>query len=209
MSETKNNGKSVGAVILAAGFSSRMKQQKPFLKFDENKFFINKIIDNFMEFGCDKIIVTFNEGVSQWNEFINQFDNNSSIQFVPNKHPEYERFYSIKTGLEYIGNPDYCFIQNVDNPFIDYDILKTIYLSRTDSGYTVPIYDAKGGHPVLLGKYVIQQIKDENNIDKNLKEYLNRFERINAEVNSDKIHININTQEEYDKFFLSNKQFSR
>lgn len=185
-----------------------MKQQKPFLRFDDNTFFINKIIENFIEFGCDRIVITINEEVSQWNEFISQFDNNPSIQFVPNKHPEYERFYSIKTGLEYIGNPDYCFIQNVDNPFIDYDILKIIYLSRTDSGYTVPIYEGKGGHPVLLSKCVIQQIKDENNIDLNLKEFLTRFERINAEVNSGKIHVNINTQEEYDKIFSSNKQLS-
>ena len=208
MSKTQYNDTSVGAVILASGFSSRMNRQKPFLRFDDNKFFINKIIENFIEFGCVRIVITINEEVSQWNEFISQFDNNPSIQFVPNKHPEYERFYSIKTGLEYIGNPDFCFIQNVDNPFIDYDILKTIYLSRTDNGYTVPIFEGKGGHPVLLSKCVIRQIKDENNFDVNLKEYLTRFERKNAEVNSGKIHININTQEEYDKFFLSNKQFS-
>ena len=208
MSKTQHNDTSVGAVILASGFSSRMKQQKPFLRFDDNTFFINKIIENFIEFGCDRIVITINEEVSQWNEFISQFDNNPSIQFVPNKHPEYERFYSIKTGLEYIGNPDYCFIQNVDNPFIDYDILKIIYLSRTDSGYTVPIYEGKGGHPVLLSKCVNQQIKDENNIHLNLKEFLTRYERINAEVNSGKIHVNINTQEEYDKIFSSNKQLS-
>jgi molybdenum cofactor cytidylyltransferase len=199
------NEKSVGAVILAAGYSSRMKIPKSFLRYDEKSVFIDKIIDSFLEFECNKIIITINEEINGWVYLKNKYKDNDSIEFVENQHPEYERFFSIKTGLENIENLDYCFIQNTDNPFIDIDILNKIFKNRFDEGYTVPIYQRKGGHPILLGKKVIQKIKDSDNFNVNFKDFLNGFSRKNVDVDSNKIHININTQEEYNKYFERNE----
>ncbi len=202
MSNLRNGNDSFGAVILAAGFSSRMKTLKPFLRFDEKRVFIEKIIDDYLEFGCNRIVITINEQVKEWNTFKNKFaDKMDSIQFIANIHPEYERFFSIKTGLEFLDNQNFCFIHNADNPFIGNQLLNIIFEKRTDEGYTVPCYQGKGGHPVLFGSKVIKKIKDEQYINVNLKEFLTDFERINVEVDSDKIHININTQEEYEKYF--------
>ncbi|MFA6570487.1 MAG: NTP transferase domain-containing protein [Bacteroidota bacterium] len=193
--------KPVGAIILAAGFSSRMKIPKPFLRFDEKRVFIEKIIDNFMEFGCSKIIITTNEQISEWTEIKNKFENCGSVLFIANRHPEFERFFSIKTGLANIRDLEQCFIHNADNPFIEKDILNLIYDNRTDNGYTVPCCQNSGGHPVLLSKKVLKKIIEEENININFKDFLKGFPRKDVEVFSDKIQININTQDEYDRYF--------
>lgn len=197
----ENEYKSVGAVILAAGFSSRMKMQKSFLKYDDNRVFIQKIIDNFLEFGCHNISITYNATLLGWSDIQNYFKENQSIHFVPNQYPEYERFYSIKTGLNCISDSHYSFIQNVDNPFIESNILNAIYKNRTEIGFTVPVYNGKGGHPILLAQDTIIKIREEKENNLNFKEFLGTFYRKNVEVETDKIHININTEEDYNNYF--------
>jgi len=51
---------SVCAVIPATGMPSRMKTYKPLLKFDKNQTFIEKKVDEFLNFGCNQIIVVTN-----------------------------------------------------------------------------------------------------------------------------------------------------
>lgn len=205
MSQSVNYNKTVGVIILAAGFSSRMKKPKPFLQYDDNRAFIDKIIGDYVQFGCNRIIISINEAHSGWAEIKEKFQDKDSVIFVANLHPELERFYSIKSALDFIDNQDYCFLHNADNPFIGNKILNQIYDKRSDEGYTVPIYKGQGGHPILLGRKVIQHIKSAQNYTENFKEVLKGFERINVEVDTDKIHININTQEEYDKYFSGKK----
>lgn len=198
--------KSVGALILASGFSSRMKIQKPFLKYNDNVLFIQKVIDSFMEFGCNIIVITVNNNIHEWNNIRAQYKEDISILFVSNQYPEYERFYSIKTGLRRVTDSNYCFIHNVDNPFIDNGILSSIYENKYENGYTVPVYNGKGGHPVLLAQKVINRIIAENENHKNFKEILGEFERKNVEMQTDKIHININSPIEYERYFPNLKQ---
>ena len=196
-----NNDIKVGAVILAAGFSSRMKSPKSLLKFDTERVFIEKIIDDFFNFGCKKIVVTINPEVREWDSVIEKYKSWNSVLFKVNDSPESERFYSIKKGLESIGEVDYCFIHNTDNPFLDKEIFAKIYKGNSETGYTVPVNNGRGGHPILLSKNVIENIIKEQEIEINFKEFLKDYERINVEVRTDKIHININTKEEYEKYF--------
>ncbi|OGU60484.1 MAG: hypothetical protein A2X64_08465 [Ignavibacteria bacterium GWF2_33_9] len=196
-----NTHNKIGAVVLAAGFSSRMKSPKPFLKFDPRRVFIEKIIDDFVVFGCSKIVVTINPEIQDWKDIIENYKSRNSVIFKVNDSPDNERFYSIKTGIESIGDMDYCFIHNSDNPFLDNDILKFIYAGKSDTGYTVPCNEGKGGHPVLLGKHVMNNILAEKDIGTNFKEFLKNYERINVNVGTNKILININTQKEYEQYF--------
>jgi CTP:molybdopterin cytidylyltransferase MocA len=205
MSKFGSEYKSVGAVILAAGFSSRMKIQKPFLKYNENSVFIQKIIDNFLEFGCNIIVITVNNGIHEWKKIQDYYKENPSIFFIANQFPEFERFYSIKIGLGRVANSNFCFIHNVDNPFIDKGILNLIYENKFEKGYTVPVYNGIGGHPVLLSQNVIKRIIAEKDNNKNFKDVLGDFERKNVELDTDKIHININSPIEYEKYFPNQK----
>jgi len=126
------------------------------------------------------------------------------ISFVTNDHPEYERFYSVKIGLQKISDVDYCYIQNVDNPFINQEILWNLYINRPKNGYVVPIFNNKGGHPILLAKDAIENIKTHDDNKAILKSVLSNSKRNNFDIGTDIVNVNINTRDDYKKYFGKN-----
>src|SRR3989339_250483 len=114
---------------------------------------------------------------------------------------EYERFYSIKLGLEKIGKCDFCFIQNIDNPFVNKSVLNKLYENKSKNGGIIPVIQDKGGHPVLLGSEVISYIVRTKELNLNFKEVINEFPGNRVEVADNSILININSLEEYQKYF--------
>ncbi|TSA23841.1 MAG: hypothetical protein D4R67_12805 [Bacteroidetes bacterium] len=192
------NPEQVGAVILAAGNSKRMNSRKPFLKFDKDHTFIEKLISTFLQWGCQEIVIVINRDVQTQRDFFDQLP--EKVTHVLNEHPEFERFYSVKLGLGVIRNASFCFIQNVDNPFIDARILDLLYEQRNDRGYSSPVYKNKGGHPILLNREISDRIRNWPVDSANLKEVLNTMECIPVEMPDDRVLININSPEEYKRF---------
>ena len=195
----------VGAIILAAGNSTRMNSWKPFLKFDKDNTFIEKIISTFLHWGCKEIVVVINKDVKNHSEYFDQLP--EKVTCLLNKHPEFERFYSVKFGLQTIRKSDFCFIQNVDNPFIDSQILDLLYQQRSDEKYVSPVFENKGGHPVLLNRENINHILNWPVNSANFKKVLNSMEGLNVEMPDDRVLININSPEEYKRFF-NNQQWN-
>ncbi|MBC8485146.1 MAG: NTP transferase domain-containing protein, partial [Bacteroidetes bacterium] len=146
----------VGTVILAAGNSKRMNSRKPFLHFDKDNTFIEKIISTYLKWGCQEIVIVINKDVKNQRDFFDLLP--EKVMYVLNEHPEFERFYSVKLGLATIRNASFCFIQNVDNPFINSAILDLLYEHRSDEKYVFPVFGNKGGHPVLLNRKNIDRI---------------------------------------------------
>ena len=182
-------------IILAAGNSSRMHQLKAFLPFDDHTLFIEKIIALYSSFPCHEIVLVLNkEAEIQYNK-IN--DLASNIKIIVNHHPEWERFYSVKLGLKALVDSEYCFIQNIDNPYITHDILSVLFLNRGKNHYVKPVFENRGGHPVLLGDEVIQYIKEYQQDDANLRDVISTQKCQEVEMPDDTVLININTQDAY------------
>lgn len=81
---------SVCAVIPAAGMSSRMKTYKPLLRFDKNRTFIEKIIDEFLNFGCNQIVVVTNREIyNEVNKLLSE--KGSHVSVIINDKLEIER----------------------------------------------------------------------------------------------------------------------
>ena len=80
-----HNKSDSSVVILAAGFSSRMKQAKFSLKFDNNRTFLEKIIEEYQTFAGKEIIVVLNsvgiELVKQMNLSFQKSNNESGFDF--------------------------------------------------------------------------------------------------------------------------------
>jgi len=190
-----------GVVILAAGMSERMKEMKVFLPYNANTTFIEKILASYSDWGCREIVVVTNPEAFQR---MNQTKAvSSSIKIVITDQVAFERFYSVKLGLQAIIRSSFCFIQNVDNPFIDGSILDLIYQSRSDKKYVSPVYENKGGHPVLLNSKNINQIRNWPVNSANFKEVLRTMECTKIEMKNDRVLININSQKEYRTFFMN------
>lgn len=191
--------KKINALILAAGNSERMGSPKFMLRFDENHSFLEKIVESYQQFGCEKIIVVLNpSGV----HLIKESKFSHEVQIVLNSYPEWERFYSIKTGLKTIFGAAYSFIHHVDNPFVDMEVLKCLHQNINDCDYLVPYYKGQGGHPILISGKVMKKIVEETGNKHNLKIYLQQFVLKRIEVETSSILVNINTMDEYNKFFM-------
>jgi molybdenum cofactor cytidylyltransferase len=187
--------KKYGVVILAAGESSRMAYPKAFLRYNSKMRFIDKIIDEYIDFGITNIVVVTNSRI------ISNLNLDENISVVINERLEYERFYSIKLGLEKAMGCDFCYIQNVDNPFVNEVILRKLYYKSNSTGSTVPVFNDKGGHPVLINKDIINKIIAANGSVLNFKDILGEFPSSRIEVNDDSILVNINTPEDYKNYF--------
>jgi CTP:molybdopterin cytidylyltransferase MocA len=189
---------SVGAIILAAGHSSRMYTSKPLLAFDANTTFIQKIITTYLNWGCNKITIVTNKELSQHPVFLN-FPEKCSV--VVNEHPEFERFYSAKQGAIQLLDFSFCFLQNADNPFTTELTLSTLFKYRKSNITVIPSIQGKGGHPILLGNEAIRHIAEEKIDEGNLKEILKELPSKKIEIHDPSVLININNPEEYSKYF--------
>lgn len=196
-----HNQSDSSVVILAAGFSSRMKQAKFSLMYDEQRTFLEKMVSEYIDFACKEIIVVINaEGIELKNKLNLSFPEH--VKFVLNKYPERERFYSLQTGLKALQTCSNAFIQNSDNPFVNQDVLNALYTQKDEADFIVPTYEGKGGHPILMNTNIIKKISSEIKVDYNLKEYLKGFTKKTIPVIDDKIIININDVDTYENLFF-------
>ena len=93
-----------------------------------------------------------------------------------------------------------CFIQNIDNPFVNSSLLKKmIPLISTDS-FVSPTYNNKGGHPVLISNSIIETILENEDTSVTLRNKLEKFNKIVMPANKE-VLINMNTVEDYIKYF--------
>lgn len=184
------------AIILAAGTSGRMGYPKAALKFNDDANFTQHLCNQFLNAGCDKVVVVINNDTA-----ILFVENNVSfpknVITVINDNPNFGRFFSLQLGLKNCSNADAVFITNADNPFADSDLLLKLQANLDSADYVYPVFNEKGGHPIVISSKVVAealQTKFENNI---LKEFLHKFKSKSIETDCDKILTNINTEREY------------
>jgi CTP:molybdopterin cytidylyltransferase MocA len=197
------NGENAGALILAAGLSKRMRYYKPLLPFDDKFTFLEKIIFTYSGWGCIEIIVIVNEEVFNFAGSLKNIP--PEVTFVINRHLEYDRFFSVKLGLEKMSKSEYCFIHNADNPFINHEILDLLYAERSPDEYISPVFMGMGGHPVLINRKNMDYLSNYPQNDANLKKVMREMKCKKVRVNDDAVLVNINDREEYDKLINSKK----
>jgi molybdenum cofactor cytidylyltransferase len=182
----------VGALILSAGNSTRMGFPKALLQFDEHFSFIETIIQQYQNFDCTRICTILNP------ENLTSFDEPAIVKLV-NKNPENGRFSSLKIGFKALEDMDYIFVQNIDNPFADRNLLKSLLKGIEGFDFCVPVFENRGGHPIIVCNKIAKAAQNEPD-DTNLKEFLSHYTRKNVETNLAEILLNINNEEDYIKF---------
>lgn len=184
-------------LIMAGGRSERMGVPKPFLLV-EGQTFIEKIAEGYRCFGVKDIFVVLN---SQFIRYVPAGQN--TFKIIPNNFPEYGRFFSLQTGLKAIPKNDFVFIHNVDNPFVSPDLLKEMWLRKKSNGYVVPVFNDKGGHPILISRSIVERILLTADRSRTLRDIVGEYGRIEVETNVDIILANINTWDEYEQLVLA------
>lgn len=182
-------------IILAAGMSERMGKQKYHLYFSEEETFLDHIIHVYRRFVVSELVLVVNESAD-----LEAFQDNETINIVVNNKMEYGRFYSVQLGLKELKNR-YVFIQNIDNPFVNTGLLMSLQKGIGLADFAVPVYERKGGHPVLLSPDVIEPMVNSFKSTSHFNDVLKSFNRQDVFVNDPYIGVNINTSEDYQKYF--------
>lgn len=192
--------KNFSLVILAAGKSERMGLPKLGLKFDASTSFAEKIIETILEIEPLECVLVINQyGL----EFINKegIKIPDKVKIVINEDPDKGRFYSLQCGLKSLNSKGNILMINIDNPFINKDICLNMLSQINDCDYIYPVFNGKGGHPLLINKTVAEGILLQDNTQIDLKEFLKSFRKRKYNVSDQKILININTPEDYISIF--------
>ncbi|MEI6681365.1 MAG: NTP transferase domain-containing protein [Bacteroidota bacterium] len=186
----------VSAIILAAGNSVRMGSPKAQLPYGNGKTFAQQVTGNFLAYGCKPVILVVQEGV----DFSGLQTEN--LVAVINRAVERGRSYSIHLGMQALPAGVNCFIHNIDNPFPSTGLLDRMFDALPPDGYTVPVYQGRGGHPILLGSKMIRTLQGQSEPG-DFRQAISGFARIEVPWLDGRILWNINTPEEYQRFLLS------
>lgn len=194
-----------GVLILAGGRSERMIFPKSYLIY-KGKTFLENIAEGYSKEGIKKICLVIKKEYceGEWKKYFERAK--SFISIIEKTESSNHRFQSLKLGLNNLSNTDFCFIHNIDNPFIDGETIKRLWENRNSYGYTIAVYNGKRGHPVLISKHVIQRINELENSEYNLKDILSEFPMRLAEANSREILFNINTPADYKNFIVNERE---
>ena len=191
------NDISIQALILAAGASNRMGSPKLSLAFDKKHSFIEQIINQYDAFGCTEIWSVINaDNLSFYKKAVLSH----RAKYILNKQQKSSRFYSLQLGLQAMKNTQAVFVHNVDNPFVEQDVLRKMMAQLGTADYITPRYKGKGGHPILLTKKMVHAILNAKGSNYVLSDFIKTFHKKTVEVPYASILTNINTPEAYAEF---------
>ncbi|MCK8060383.1 MULTISPECIES: NTP transferase domain-containing protein [unclassified Fusibacter] len=182
----------VEGVILAAGLSSRMGENKLIKPIDFVPM-IECVIVNMLAF-CDLIFVVVGH---RQESLIPILSNYEKVRILLN--PEYESgmFSSVVMGCEAI-RCDRFFLIPADMPFTQASTYQKML--TVDAQLVVPSYCHRAGHPILISSKVVEGIRDSK--VKHLREFLSDTPKVYVVVDDPGILIDIDTPEDYEKYVV-------
>ena len=143
----------IGAVIVAAGMSSRMGDFKPMLNIGSISI-AQRIVATFHQAGVTKIVVVTGYNAQQLERHLS----NLGLVFLRNEeYASTQMFDSAKIGLEYLKDKcDRIFFTPVDIPL--FTALTVRQLMETDAALACPVCEDKTGHPLLIASSLVDTL---------------------------------------------------
>lgn len=145
--------KKTGAVIAAAGLSSRMGSFKPLLKLGAMSF-VQRTVANFRQAGVHPIVLVTGHRARELERHIA----GEGVLCVHNPdYAETEMLDSLRLGLGYLSaGCDRIFVSPVDTPLFRADTVRQ--LAETPGSVVRPTWCGRGGHPVLLDAGLLPEL---------------------------------------------------
>ncbi|MFA9466109.1 MAG: DVU_1551 family NTP transferase [Velocimicrobium sp.] len=188
----------IAAIIIAAGYSSRMNSFKPLLKF-ENSTVIERLIHTYVNAGIQDIYIVVGYKSQTIIEKLNGFD----VNIVFNEAYDEGMFTSVKKGILALDQcVDAFFMQPVDIPLIKTKtllLLENRYLT-SDKAVIYPTFAEKRGHPPLIDCNYNSAILTSNG-EGGLKRILETFsdDSLDVPVFDEAILMDMDRKEDYEK----------
>lgn len=146
----------IGAVILAAGTSSRMGEAKQLLRLGETTL-LDQVIENVRDSRVDEIVLVLGHEA----ETIKQSIATKSLKVVVNDSYSQGMGTSLRTGLSALPSEvDGALIVLADQPFVRAATLDLIidHFRQSSAQIVIPMYKGFRGNPVLLDRSVFSEV---------------------------------------------------
>jgi len=151
----------VGAVVLAAGKSERMGQNKLLLSLN-GRTLIDNILDALADAGIDEQVVVLGYKPTELLETLGQ--RIEKVKVAINMDFEFGMTSSFQKGLQQLKTVDAAFLVLGDEPIFDPKILLSLIEQmeqrRGKALIATPIYNGQKGHPLLFHSQLFAEILD-------------------------------------------------
>ena len=195
MAEKNNKMKKTGAVITAAGMSSRMGEFKPLLPY-KGTTMIRYLTELFLDAGADPVVVVIGFQGIKLREHLGDLN----VLFVENReYAHTEMFDSIKLGLRaLVGKCDRAVFAPVDVPDLSLELIERVM--NAEGQIVRPVHHGRPGHPVAVDASLIPQLCEYSG-DRGFRGALESVKGgiQELETESDGIYNDIDTIEDYQR----------
>jgi len=187
----------ISAIILAAGYSSRMGKLKALLPLG-GETLLQRAVRIFQTAGITDIVVV----TGYEHEKIQASLADTTVRIVFNPFFDREMFLSVKVGVASLDSKTEAFyVLPVDTPLQSADILLQMNKIRAEAGPGIivhPCYQGKRGHPPLISAGYINALMQWNRPG-GLKAFLHEYRdlQFDADLGDPYVLYDIDTPEEY------------
>lgn len=186
----------VSAILLAAGFSSRMGELKALLPW-KGKTLIEYQIEQLLEVGLAEIIVVLGYRAEELQKRISAYD----VITVLNENYPNGKSTSIQKGVSCVADDiDGILVSAVDQP-VSSETLRTLIRAfhQTKRKVLIPVYQEKRGHPVLFSVSVKRDLMKVNEESKGLRNVIQKYHDAieHIPVNEPHVLLNLNNLDDY------------
>ena len=189
----------VAVLVLAAGFSTRMKAFKPLLPLGADKTILARVARLWKSCEVQDIVVVGGHRARE----VEKEARRVGCLFVRNPRPEDGMFSSVQRGLEFAlrnVSADWLAVHPVDIPLIAQKTLETLCeRARTSqASCLVPVFAGQGGHPPLLARKVWERIAAHDG-DGGLKKAMQNLDREDVLVEDSYLDTDLDRPEDYER----------
>jgi len=144
-----------GAVVTAAGQSSRMGSFKPLLKIGGISA-AERVVQTLRDAGIAEIVVVTGKNAEELESCLQYPD----VEFLRNDmYESTDMFESVRIGINHLKNRyDKVLVSPVDVPLFSADTVKELVKSHTS--FAIPTYNKNPGHPIAIYGKAVQDISE-------------------------------------------------
>jgi molybdenum cofactor cytidylyltransferase len=193
----------IPAIVLAAGESRRMGRAKASLAFDADDTFLTRIVKTLRDEVEDVVVVVGHEADSVIESATR---NGAPARFVVNPHYESGQLSSILAGLRAVDHPGVVglLLTLVDVPLISPATVRAVLERHRTSGAPIvrPVHGSRHGHPVVIARQLFDALRRADpaiGIKPIVRDYASAAGDV--EVNDEGAFVDIDTPEDYTRFF--------
>ena len=193
------------AILLAAGESTRMGRLKALLPW-RGQTLLEHQVSALRDGGADRVIVVLGHRADELRPLV---ERNEGVTWTLNPDYRQGKTTSIKAGLSALPSSlplkggeivQEIILLNVDQPRSAVDVARVLDVHRAhDYAITVPEYNGKGGHPIILSASLLPELGEIDEESQGIKAIVRRrpdsVQRF--PVDNPEILLDLNTPEQY------------